>query len=159
MADDSSIINQINQTAKQGSTGGQPAGSADAFNAGLTANAASIANGASSMLAEAHSGALVYDAHTGQSLLNRINNAIQDLGSHDLDLGRIAKPSKLGMTAGGLAMAKFNHEVTTSGPKAFIPAHIQFVQSLRTARDAIKIAMDNYDRTERDNTQSFKAKD
>ena len=88
-----------------------------------------------------------------------LNTQIETLEGLGMDIARISQETKLGMTAGGQAMSKFNREVATLGAKAFVPAHQQFVQTLTTTVQAIQIAMDNYAKTDSDNAGELKAKD
>jgi hypothetical protein len=153
---DQSYIDKINQLS-QPSPPAQPAAAPPANN--LADGATAMANGSQAMLAQAQSGNLKFDPHTGQSLINSLNQQIDALGKLTPHLDQITKETKLGMTAGGQAMAKFNHEVASSGAQAFMPAHRQFEQTLSTMVQAIQIAMDNYANTDTENAQQLKAKD
>jgi hypothetical protein len=147
-------IDKINQLAGQPSAP-QPSAS----NTGLADGAAAMVNGSQAMLAQAQSGALKFDPQSGQALINTLNKQINTLQGLGRNIDRISRETKLGMTAGGQAMSKFNHEVAVSGSKAFAPAHEQFVQTLVTAVQAIQIAMDNYANTEDGNADNLKVKD
>ena len=140
MAGDEPIIDDINRTSNQ-----PP----------LTSRIAAMSDGAQEMLTSATGGELTFDPQTGQSLLKTLNDAIVELDNQKDQLFRSRDFDKLGLTAGGRAIAKFNDDVTTTGPHAFSPAHEQFVRNLRTAVDAVKLAMDNYARAEQRATQSF----
>ncbi len=148
-------IDKINQLASQSSTA-PPPGSVPT---GLSEGAAAMASGSQTMLAQARSGGFTLDPDTGQALINTLNKQIETLHGLGEDVVRISRETRLGMTPGGQAMAKFNHEVAVSGAKAFVPAHDQFVQTLITVVQAVQIAMDNYARTEHDNASKLKAKD
>lgn len=151
-------IDKINQLASQ--SAGQPAEVGPPSSPGtLAAGAASMASGSQAMLAQARSGALVMDPQAGQSLIDAMNAQIETLQGLGENLFQIGRMPKLGMTAGGQAMSKFNQEVAVSGTKAFVPAHHQFVQTLTTAVQAIQIAMDNYANTDNDNAATLKSKD
>ncbi|HEV3356599.1 MAG TPA: hypothetical protein VG247_07370 [Pseudonocardiaceae bacterium] len=145
-------IDKINQLA------GQPT-APTAPTTGLTDGAAAMANGSQAMLAQAQSGGFTLDPHTGQALINTINQQIETLNDAGTHIATIARETKLGMTAGGQAIAKFNQEVAATGSRAFAPAHQQFVQTLTTMVQAIQIAMDNYVKTEDDNVNKLKPKD
>jgi hypothetical protein len=144
-------IDKINQLASQ-SANPQADG-------GLAEGAAAMVNGSQAMLAQATSGALKFDPESGEALIAVLNNQIETLHELGENLGQISQQVKLGMTPGGQAMSKFNQEVAASGPKAFVPAHHQFVQTLVTAVQAIQIAMDNYAKTDEGNAGDLKAKD
>jgi hypothetical protein len=121
----------------------------------LNGRIAAMSDGARQMLASATGGQLVFDPQVGQSLLNTLNDAHSQLSNQVEQNFRSLSIEKLGMTAGGKAIGPFNGSVTTTGPNAFLPAHQQFLQNLLTAARAIKVAMDNYARTEQHTTQSF----
>lgn len=151
-------IDKINQLASQ--SAGQPAevgppSSPDT----LAAGAASMASGSQAMLAQARSGNLTIDRQAGQSLIDALNAQIVTLNDAGKHIAAIARETKLGMTAGGQAMAKFNQEVATTGSRAFGPAHLQFVQTLTAMVQAIQTAMDNYGQTEDSNATKLKPKD
>ncbi len=154
---DQSYIDKINQLTSQPSPPAQPASAPPANN--LAAGATAMANGSQAMLAQAQSGGFSLDPHTGQALINALNTQLETLNGMGEHLLVISRQTKLGMTVGGQAMAKFNNEVATSGAKAFVPAHNQFVDTLKTMVQAIQIAMDNYSHTDTDNAQQLKAKD
>jgi len=140
MADANPIIDDINRIAGQAMSSG----------AGMSSD------GARQLLAMANGGRLVFDPETGQALLNTLNAVIDELtGLKDVTY-RFHSLDKLGLTAGGLAVGKLNGEVAATGPKSFVPAHQQFLHTIATAADAVKIAMDNYVRTEQRIGQSFK---
>lgn len=143
-------IDKINQLASQ------PANSQAA---GLSEGAAAMVNGSQAMLAQARSGALKFSPEAGGALINALSAQIETLHELGENIRRISRDVKLGMTPGGQVMSKFNQDVAVSGPKAFVPAHQQFVQTLETAVQAIQIAMDNYAKTDEDNATNFKAKD
>jgi hypothetical protein len=176
VADDQSIINNINNTAAEATSGtpaplqGSPAplqggptaplqGGPGAFLQGLNAGATSMANGAQQMLASAQSGQLKFDPETGQALVQALNQHIDELNTASNHVSVISAKSPLGTTAGGTAMATFNAQVASTGPQAFAPAHQKFVDSLGSAVQAIKLAMENYAKTEGDNAGTFTAKD
>lgn len=144
-------INKINQLASQ------PAN--PQAETGLAEGAAAMANGSQAMLAQAQSGALKFDPESGQALINNLNKQIETLQGLGRHVEQIGQETKLGMTPGGQAMAKFNHEVAVSGDKAFVPAHEQLVQTLVTAVQSIQIAMDNYANADDHAAGGFKAKD
>jgi hypothetical protein len=140
MADVSPIIDDINKIADQA----------------MSNDAGTSSDGARQLLALANGGGLVFDPQTGQALLNTINAAILELGDLAFRTFQFHTADKLGLTAGGLAIGKLNSRVAGTGPNAFGPSHQQFLQNLATAADAVKIAMDNYVRTEQRIGQSFK---
>ena len=144
-------IDKINQLADQPQN--------QQANTGLAEGAAAMTSGSQAMLAQAQSGELKFDPESGQALINVLNKQLDTLGGLGEQIGQISQEIKLGMTPGGQAMSKFNHEVAVSGPKAFVPAHAQFVKSLVTAVQAIQIAMDNYAKTDETNAGTLKAKD
>jgi hypothetical protein len=144
-------IDKINQLASQ------PAN--PQADGGLAEGAAAMVNGSQAMLAQATSGALKFDPHTGQALINNLNQQIETLQGLGESIRWISRETKLGMTPGGQVMSRFNQEVATSGPKAFVPAHDEFVRTLFTAVQAIQIAMDNYANTDEGNAGDLKAKD
>ena len=144
-------IDKINQLADQ-TPAQQP-------NTDLADGAAAMTSGSQAMLAQAQSGALKFDPQSGQALIKVLNKQIDTLQGLGEQVGQISQEVKLGMTAGGQAMSKFNHEVAVAGPKAFVPAHEQFIQTLRTAVQAIQIAMDNYTTIDERNAGNLKAKD
>jgi hypothetical protein len=111
------------------------------------------------MLAQAQSGGFSLDPHTGQALINTLNTQIETLNGLTAHTTVIGRQTKLGMTVGGQAMSKFNQEVAVSGASAFLPAHQQFIDTLKTMVQAIQIAMDNYTHTDTGNAQQLKAKD
>ena len=149
---DQSYIDKINQLTSQPSPPAAPA-------TNLADGATAMVNGSQAMLAQAQSGTLKFEPQAGQSLINTLNTQIDTLNGMGEHLLVISRQAKLGMTVGGQAMAKFNREVAASGARAFIPAHNQFVDTLKTMVQAIQIAMDNYARTDTDNAQQLKAKD
>jgi hypothetical protein len=114
-------------------------------------------DGAGQLLAAANGGHLVFDPQTGQSLLKTLNDVIDELAALMNFTLRFKSFDKLGLTAGGLAIGKLNGQVVGSGPKAFVPAHQQFLQAIITAADAVKIAMDNYARAEQRIGRSFRS--
>ncbi len=114
-----------------------------------------VTDGAQRMVAAAKSGELVFDPATGQSLLNILNHIIDELDTSGRQLSTIAAPTKLGLTEGGLAISVFNHTVAASGRQALKPAHEQFRQTVASVAEAVKIAMDNYARTEQHTTTTF----
>jgi hypothetical protein len=116
-----------------------------------------MADGAQQLLASANSHQLVFDPQVGQSLLKAINNAIDDLNDWTIDHYRRKFVYKLGLTAGGRAIAQFNDEVMATGANALAPAHQQFVENLGTMAEAVRIAIDNYARTEQNVARSFRA--
>lgn len=140
MAGDEPIIDDINRTSNQ------PL---------LSSQIAAMSDGAQQMLTSASGGELVFDPQTGQSLLKTLNDAHDELSAQSDLTFRSHYLDQLGLTAGGRAIAKLNDDATMTGPNAFAPAHQQFVRNLQIAMDAIKIAMDNYARTEQHTAQSF----
>lgn len=121
----------------------------------MSSGAGTSSDGARQLLAMANGGGLVFDPQTGQALLNTLNAAIDELtGLIDVTY-RFHSLDKLGLTAGGLAIGKLNGAAAVAGPKSFVPAHQQFLHTIATAADAVKIAMDNYLRTEQRIGQSF----
>lgn len=153
---DQSYIDKINQLTNQPA---QPPSPPSEIPSGLAEGAAAMTSGSQAMLAQAQSGQLTLDPQTGQALIDTLNKQIETLNGLTGHIFQIGQETKLGMTAGGQAMSKFNHEVAISGSKAFAPAHQQFVDTLKTAVQAIQIAMDNYTDTDTDNAQNLKAKD
>jgi hypothetical protein len=113
-------------------------------------------DGARQLLAAANGGQLVFDPQTGQSLLKTLNDIIDELVVLMNFTLRFKSFDKLGLTAGGLAIGKLNGQVVGPGPNAFVPAHQQFLQAITTAAEAVKIAMENYARTEQRIGQSFR---
>jgi hypothetical protein len=167
MADtEQNTINAINALSNEPpSAGSQAAGAGSSGNLMqnmvdvLTGGTNSMANGGQAMLAQANSGNLKFDPETGQSLITMLNTqlgTLQDVGGH---VTQIQFETKLGMTAGGQAMAKFNQQVSSTGSKAFSPAHQQFQQTLNTMVQAIQVAMENYAKADDDNANKLKPKD
>ena len=113
-------------------------------------------NDAQQILAAANSGQLTFDPATGEALLNSLNHVIDELDDADVAVFKIAMPTKLGLTDGAQAIARFNEAVAFSGDRAFAPAHQRFRQSLATVAQAVKIAMDNYTRNELRSARSFR---
>jgi hypothetical protein len=140
MADANPIIDDINRIAGQA----------------MSSGAGTSSDGARQLLALANGGGLVFDPETGQSLLNTLNAVIDELTGLLYGAFQSQTADKLGLTAGGLAIGKLNGKVAGTGPKAFGPAHKQFLQNLATAAEAVRVAMDNYLRTEQRIGQSFK---
>ncbi len=140
MADADPIIDDINRIAGQA----------------MSSDAGTSSDGARQLLAAANGGGLVFDPETGQFLLNTLNAAILELGDLVFRTFQFHTADKLGLTAGGLAIGKLNSSVAGTGPNAFRPANQQFLQNLATAAEAVKVAMDNYARTEQRIGQSFK---
>lgn len=157
---DQNYIDKINQLTNQPSAPpAKPPAMPSEIPTDPTEAAKAMANGSQAMLAQAQSGELAIDPQAGRDLINTLNTQIDTLTSLDPHVNRISQETKLGMTPGGLAMAKFNQEVAATGNKAFAPAHRQFIATLQTMVQAVQAAMDNYASTETDNAQNLKAKD
>jgi hypothetical protein len=140
MADVSPIIDDINRIAGQA----------------MSSGVGTSSDGARQLLAMANGGNLVFDPQTGQALLNTLNAVIDELGGLVFRTFQFHTADKLGLTVGGVAIGKLNGRVAETGPKAFVPAHQQFLQNLATAAEAVRVAMDNYVRTEQRIGRSFK---